>query len=311
MLKIFRSESEEAQLKSLASIPSEGKGLWIEAISPSSEEVKLLSETFNIEEQAFEYPLDEMEGSRIEQEDNYTLIITNYPVIDEQGYDTRALGIILTDRAIITVTKHETEFLNKFSSGRIRTFSTIKKGRFVFQILYNITSLFVNYLTQMGKKLDTAEERIKHTTSNEELIKLMSMNNSLAYFSTSLRGNQTVFEKIARSDPFRIYEEDRDLLEDTIIENRQSIDMTKTYINVLSSTMDAYASIVSNNLNGVMKFMTAWTIVIMVPTFIASLYGMNVKLPFADDPLAFGHICLICTVLTVVLILFFNRKRFF
>lgn len=311
MLKIFRSESEEAPLNTLPSIPTEGTDIWIEATSPTAEEIKLLSETFDIEEQAFVYPMDEMEGSRIEQEDNYTLIITNYPVIDEQGYDTRALGIILTDRAIITVTRQPTVFLERFSSGQVRTFSTVKKGRFIFQILYNITSLFVTYLTQMGKKLDTAEERLKHTTSNEELIKLMSMNNSLAYFSTSLRGNQTVFEKISRSDPFRIYEEDRELLEDTIIENKQSIDMTKTYINVLSSTMDAYASIVSNNLNGVMKFMTAWTIVIMVPTFIASLYGMNVRLPLASDPLAFGHICLICLIMTICLIIFFNRKKFF
>lgn len=309
MIKIFNSSN--GRLKPIDRIENTEKGSWVHVVAPTSDEIDLLSTNLNIEREFFQYPLDEDERSRIDQEETETLIIVNFPVAVPGGYDTYPLGIIMTDKVIITVASCEPAFFNDFMSGKVRTFETYKKVRFVLQILYRISSLYMTYLRQIGRKIDYVEEVLRSATKNEELLKMLSLNKSLIYLSTSLRANQVVLEKVEKIRYFRIYEEDLELLEDTLIENRQAIEMSTIYTNILTGTMDAYASIISNNLNAVMKFLTSATIVIMLPNFIASLYGMNVKLPFQNDPVAFAGIIFLCLAVTIGSTVIFVRKRFF
>jgi magnesium transporter len=309
MFRIFNSHS--GKLKEIDRIEDTEKGSWIHVEAPTQEEIDVLATNLNIEREFFQYSLDEDERSRIDQEESQTLIIVNFPIAVPGGYDTYPLGIIMTDKVIITVSSTESSIFNDFMSGKVKTFDTYKKVRFVLQVLYKISILFTTYLRQIGRKIDYVEEVLKNTTKNEELLKMLNINKSLVYLSTALRANQIVLEKIEKIRYFRIYEEDLELLEDTLIENRQSIEMSNIYTNILSGTMEAYASIISNNLNSVMKFLTTATIVIMIPNFIASLYGMNVHLPFQDHPIAFTGILISCFLASLVLIYFFIRKKFF
>lgn len=309
MIRIFHSE--ESQLRELSEL-QEKPGQWVCVTAPTAEELDLVSFELKIEREALSYALDEDERSRIEinEDDGYTLIILNYPFLRPGSYDTRPVGIFITDRAIVTVCSEQPAFLNDFIEGRVKGFDPCKKGRFLFQISYKVAMLFVTYLRQASKRLETLEEGLKTTTKNEELLRLLDLNNSLIYFSTALMANQAVLQKIASTKPIRIYEEDRELLEDTLIENRQSIEMTNTYINVLSSTMDAYASIISNNLNTVMKFLTSWTIILMLPTLVASFYGMNVNLPFQRSEEAFLIVMGTCVLLIVTLLVVMKKKKY-
>lgn len=309
MINIYKT-NEDNVLTHLDELNEDERGLWLNVVNPSDEELESLATFLDIDQDTLRYPLDENERSRIEVDDNYTLLIVNYPAWVSGGYTTHVIGIFLTDNAVVTISQYNPLFLDQFSYGKVKSFITQKKGRFVFQIFDRITSLFITYLSQTEKRLDTAEERLKTATENAELIKLMELNNSLTYFSTALRGNQTVFEKISRSDPFRIYEEDRELLEEIIIESKQAIEMNKTYLDVLSSTMEAYASIISNNLNSVMKFMTVWTIAIMVPTLYTTFFGMNVLFPFANTEWFFWFIVITSIIMMVSLMIYFKAKKF-
>ncbi|MDX1919147.1 MAG: magnesium transporter CorA family protein [Candidatus Caenarcaniphilales bacterium] len=309
MIKIFNSAS--GKLREIDRIEDTEKGSWIHVVSPTKSEIDLLATNLNIEREYFQYPLDEDEHSRIDQEESQTLIIVNFPVAVPGGYDTYPLGIMMTDKVVITVSAYEPSLFNDFMSGKVKTFDTYKKVRFVLQILYKIAALYMTYLRQIGRKIDYVEEVLKTTTKNEELLKMLNINKSLVYLSTSLRSNQVVLEKIEKIRYFRIYEEDLELLEDTLIENRQSMEMSTIYTNILTGTMEAYASIISNNLNSVMKFLTTATIVIMLPNFIASLYGMNVALPFQNHPVAFWAVLSVCMLVTIVSIIYFVRRKFF
>jgi magnesium transporter len=309
MIKIFNSAS--GKLKEIDRIEDTEKGSWIHVVAPTKSEIDLLSTNLNIEREYFQYPLDEDEHSRIDQEESQTLIIVNFPVAVPGGYDTYPLGIMLTDKVVITVSAFEPSLFNDFVSGKVKTFDTYKKVRFVLQILYKVSGLYTTYLRQIGRKIDYVEEVLKSTTKNEELLKMLNINKSLVYLSTSLRSNQVVLEKIEKIKFFRIFEEDLELLEDTHIENRQSIEMSAVYTNILNGTMDAYASIISNNLNSVMKFLTTATIVIMLPNLVASIYGMNIDLPFQNHPAAFASVIIACLLITIVAIVYFVRKKFF
>jgi magnesium transporter len=307
MIRIFNSVG--GRLKQIDQIQNTEKGSWVHVVAPTPEEIDLLSTNLNIEREFFQYPLDEDERSRIDQEEAQTLIIVNFPVAVTGGYDTYPLGIILTDKVVVTVSAQEPILFNDFISGKVRTFDTYKKVRFVLQILFRISILYMTYLRQISRRIDYVEEVLRNTTKNEELMKMLSLNKSLVYLSTALRANQVVLEKTEKIRYFRIYDEDLELLEDTLIENRQSIEMSNICTNILNGTMDAYASIISNNLNSVMKFLTTATIVIMVPNFLVNLYGMNVKLPFEHDPMAFIGIVIGCLFVTVLSAFLFRGKN--
>ena len=224
-------------------------------------------------------------------------------------YATMPIGmIVVRDDFFITVSLRECSLIKKFETGKVKGFCTYKKSRFILQMMYNNSSEYLDYLKKINKETEIAENVLKNSMKNRELLKLLSLEKSLVYITTSLRSNEAVMERTLKIKNIKLYDEDEDILEDAIIENKQAIEMSKVYSDILNGTMDAYASIISNNLNGVMKSLTSITIIIAVPTMIASFWGMNVKLPFEGNPLGFGIMIFIATLLTIISVIWLKRK---
>ena len=291
------------------------KGSWINLVNPSENEIKRVCESINIQEDFIRDALDYEEKARIdtEEDDNTILFVIDVPVIekseDNDIYSTMPLGmIVVRDDFFITVSLKKNKVIEDFEKRKIKNFQTYKKTRFIFQIFYLNSSYFLNYLKQINKETEIAEYILKNSMKNKELLKLLSLEKGLVYFATSLKSNEIVMEKTMRGKIVKLYDDDEDILEDAIIENRQAIEMAQIYTNILNGTMDAYASIISNNLNGVMKFLTSITIVLAIPTMISSFWGMNVQLPFQNSPIGFIIMVLIAVVLTLGVTWWLKRK---
>ena len=255
----------------------------------------------------------------MELEDNYIFVVINIPAIrGTDMYDTVPLGIFLTPDFFITICLEESEVLYPFINNQVSTFYTFKKTRFLFQILYRTAILFLRYLQQINRRTDDIEVQLRHTTKNKDFFQLLELQKSMTYFSSALRTNGTVMERLLRmrghstyTRLLKMYEEDEDLLEDVIIENKQAIEMVEMYSNILMNMMNAFTSIISNNLNMVMKMLAALTITLAVPTIIFSLWGTNVALPFQDNPHGFWIIVLISIVASIIAIIGMWKKDLF
>lgn len=292
------------------------EGCWIALTNPTATEIFEISEQFGIEVDDLRAPLDEEERSRIEVEDNYTLILADVPAIEERNekdwYVTIPLGIIVTQKMIFTVCLEDTQVLTRFMEGRVRNFFTYMKTRFILQILYRNASMYLRYLRIIDKKSEQIEEKLHLSTRNQELMELLELEKSLVYFTTSLRSNEMVLEKLLKVESIKKYPEDTELLEDVIIENKQAIEMAGIYSGVLSGTTEAVASVISNNLNIVMKLLTTMTIVLSIPTMVSSFYGMNVRgLPFADSPNGFWIVIVIAVIISLLVAIIFSKKDLF
>ena len=216
--------------------------------------------------------------------------------------------IVVRDDFFITVSLKKNKIIEDFERKKIKNFQTYKKTRFIFQIMYLNSSYYLKYLEQINKETEIAEYILKNSMKNKELLKLLSLEKGLVYFTTSLKSNELVMEKTMRGKIIKLYEEDSEILEDAITENRQAIEMAQIYSNILNGTMDAYASIISNNLNGVMKFLTSVTIILAVPTMISSFWGMNVNLPFQNSKLGFMIMIIVSVLMTLIVTWWLNRK---
>ncbi|MBO8125797.1 MAG: magnesium transporter CorA family protein [Firmicutes bacterium] len=306
----------------------DGKGLWIEMIDPSDEEINLVAEATGLEADLLKAALDEEERPRIETGECQVLILINIPVVDGDNggsyfYDTLPLGVVINNNVVVTVCLKNNPLYEELHKPRIaRTIHTVKKTRFLLQILLHTAALFLRYLRLIDRKSNEIEQELHVSTRNEELIKLLNLEKSLVYFTTSLRSNEIVMEKLLRSKLLKVdedaqvtsrilkmYEEDEELLEDVITENKQAIEMAEIYSNILSGMMDAFASVISNNLNIVMKFLAAITIILALPTMVASFYGMNVGLPFQDSPNAFWLVLGISGLFVAVSTYIMMKKR--
>lgn len=312
MLKIYNTDIEKKVFKEIKEFE---KGSWINLVNPSEEEIKKVCENTKIEDEFIRYALDYEEKARIDREDdnNTILFVVDTPIIEKKEeteiYTTVPLGmIIVRDEFFITVSLRDNQVIKAFEERKIKNFQTYKKSRFIFQILYLNSSLFLTYLKQINKETETAENILKTSMRNKELLKMMSLEKGLVYFTTSLKSNEIVMEKTMRSKIIKLYEEDEEILEDAIIENRQAIEMSKIYGDILNSTMDTYASIISNNLNGVMKFLTSITIILAVPTMISSFWGMNVGLPFQNSKFGFIVMIILAVVITFFVTLWLKKK---
>lgn len=270
------------------------KGCWVNIANPTETELELVSKKTGLSMEMLKAPLDEEESSRVENDDNQICIIVDIPVMDIEGknvnYYTIPLGIIFNDDVIVTVCLKENKIVEDFIEQRVKGFYTFKKSRFILQMLFRNASYYLLYLKQIDKVSHIIEAKLHKSMKNKELIQLLSLEKSLVYFSTSLRSNEVTLEKMMKFEPMQRYPEDKDVLEDVIIENKQAIEMADIYSNILSGTMDAFASIISNNLNIVMKVLTSITIVMSIPTMISSFFGMNVMVPFANNPYGFYFI---------------------
>lgn len=313
MIQIFRTEDGTIHQKDVAQ-----QGAWVALTNPTATEILEISETYGIDPDHLKAPLDEEERSRIEVEEHYFLILVDIPSIEERNgkdwYVTIPMGIITTDEIIITVCLEETPILSAFMDGRVKEFYTYMKTRFILQILYKNASLFLQYLRIIDKKSEVVERKLHQSQKNQELIELLELEKSLVYFTTSLRSNEVVFEKMLRNEKIKKYPEDTELLEDVIIENKQAIEMANIYSGILSGTMDAFASVISNNLNIVMKFLATVTIVMSIPTMIASFYGMNVNsagMPFANNFWGFWIVLGFAALISLIVALIFSKKDLF
>ena len=267
MIQIYKSSSENNSFLTL--LDNIETGCWINVVAPSDEELLLISKKTNVPLEFLKAPLDDEETSRIDIEDTYPL------------------AIIHTENFLITVCLKNSKVLTDFINGKIKSFFTFKKSRFILQILNRISTYYLLYLRQIDKKSLMIEKRLHKSMKNRELIQLHSLEKSLVYFSTSLKANEITLEKLLKVEVMQKYSEDKDVLEDVIIENKQAIEMTEIYSNILASTMDFFASVISNNLNIVMKVLASVTILMAIPTIMSGIYGMNVDLPFQHEPYAF------------------------
>ncbi|MDN4073957.1 magnesium transporter CorA family protein [Fictibacillus terranigra] len=311
MLNVYYTDTAN-QLSEMDDIQ---KGCWINLIAPTNEEINWVVEKIGIDPDFLRDALDEEERSRVEKEGNTVSVIVDLPILesDENGiqYDTFPLAMISTDTHFITVCLRENPILELFAKHKVKNFYTYKKTRFVFQLLQMIATYYLRYLRQINRKTEQIENELRESLKNDDLFELLRLEKSLVYFATSLKSNDAVLEKLLKVSYLKMYEEDKDLLEDVIIENKQAIEMSLIYRNILKSLMDAFSSVISNNLNVEMRFLTSITIILALPTMVASFYGMNIPLPFQKYPHAFFvSLCLAFTLSGLVSFIFW-KKRFF
>ncbi len=290
-------------------------GSWISVIDPTTEEIEQVA-ALGVPQDFITYPLDMDERPRTEKEDDGTqLIVLRVPffqgITTDIPFITIPLGVILTEKYLITVCRRPNDVLVEFASGRLRGLSTGKRNRFLLRLLLNTSNKFLVYLREINKTVDGLEDRLTASMRNNEVLELLKYQKSLVYLTTALRSNELLLERLQRSQMFKLYPDDEDLLDDVIIENQQAIEMTNITSNVLTSMMDAFASIISNNLNVVMKFLASITIVLSLPTIVTSFFGMNVGLPMATLSYAYLIILGICLVLIGVVVMIFMKRDWF
>lgn len=294
-------------------------GAWINLVNPSQEESVRLSEQFNIDITDLRAPLDLEETSRIAIEDNYTLIIVDVPTYEERNnksyYVTIPLGIIVTENAVITTCLQELTLFDNFFNRRVKNFYTFMKTRFVFQLLYRNTELFLTALRSIDRQSDRIEAELENATRNEQLIDMMELEKSIVYLKASLKFNERIVKKLSSSNSsLKKYIEDEDLLEDTLIETQQAIEMAGIYENVLNAMTETTASIINNNQNTIMKTLALMTMILDIPTVIFSAYGMNFQnnwLPLNGLPHAFWYIVFIAASMSAAVVIYFFRKKWF
>lgn len=277
----------------IVSIDEAEAGCWISVVNPTETEISYLEEDMRIERDYIRASLDEEEASRIESDDGVTLIVVDYPIAEQDNdpdrtllYSTTPMSIIITDKNVITVNAKENLVLDELSKGVVKGIQPNLKTRFVFTILLRIAARYLQYLKQINKISNFVEGQMYLSVKNKGLIQLQGLEKSLVYFSTSLKSNEAILEKLMKGRYLKLYEEDQDLLDDVLIEVKQAIEMTNIYSNILSGTLDTFANIISNNLNIIMKRMTTITIILTMPTIVFSFYGMNLGEAANGLPLA-------------------------
>ncbi|MBR2284669.1 MAG: magnesium transporter CorA family protein [Ruminococcus sp.] len=283
-------------------------GCWVSVTAPTQEEISSLIDDYGLDSGFVRSSLDEEESSRIECEDDQTLIIIDTPVpdVDEDKtkmFFTQPIGIILTKEYVFTITLNETQIITEAEKNVIRNLRPAFKTRFVLQLLLRIAALFLMYLKQIDKISSAAEQELHDAMKNELLMQLLALEKSLVYFSTSLKANEVTIEKIFRGRIIKLYDEDQDLLEDVLIEMKQAIEMASIYTGILSSMMDGFSSVISNNLNIVMWRLTIVTIVMEIPNIMFAFYGINtVDLPMPYTWFAITLTALLTGITALVLI---------
>ncbi len=306
MITIYKSTDQ-----GLETIPEVSRGCWIDVVDPTVEEIAELLD-LGIPQEFITYPLDMDERARVEREDGEILIVLRVPLYQglaaDVPYITMPMGVVLDSQWILTISRRPSEVMQEFSTGRVRGLTTAKRNRFLLQLLHLTASKYLSYLREINKAVDLLEDQLQLSTRNKELLGLLKHQKSLVYFTEALRSNELMMERLQRGQFFTTYPDDEDLLEDALTENQQAIAMTNIATDILSSTMDAFASIISNNVNIVMKFLAAATIILMMPNILSSFWGMNVNVPMANWPWAFPIIAGISIILAIFVARIFIRR---
>lgn len=288
----------------------------INIINPDKDELEKLSVEMNIPSDFLTDPLDIDERPRIEIEDGVLLIVLRVPIYDQTNseipFTTIPAGIILTkDDTIVIISIFDIADVLGLYDGKTKSISTGKRSSFILRIFLKTAQLYLNYLKEINKLTGDVERKLQKSLKNEELIKLLNIEKSLVFFTTSLKSNELMMERLLKTELLKLTQDDKDMLEDVLIDNKQAIEMANIYSNILSGMMDAFASVISNNLNVVMKILTTITIILMIPTLMASIYGMNIQLPFQKEPYSFFIVIGISFTLSLISILIFIGKKWF
>lgn len=292
------------------------KSCWINVISPDKQELDRLTKEIFIPFDFLTDPLDMDERARIETEEGVLLIVLRIPDYDEKNSEvpfiTIPAGIILTkDGSIITICSSDITDLLELYVGKGKYIVTGNKSGFVLRIFLRTSLLYLKFLKEINRRTGDIERELQQSLQNEELIKLLNLEKSLVFFATSLKSNELMMERLMKTKMLELTADDEDMLEDVIIENKQAIEMANIYSNILSGMMDAFASVINNNINYVMKILTSITILLTIPMLISSIYGMNVEVPFQRAPHAFVIVAGISFILSLFSVIFFIKKRWF
>lgn len=291
------------------------KECWINLTNPTIEEIKKVSKETRTDEDLIVKLMDTEELPRIEVGNNATLIVVDTPYVTDtrykHKYNTEPLGIIINnDGYIITVSLKQQLILDDFKENKVKNFDVSKKTKFLIQILLKVSSAYQKELMSINDYMNKKEKILYKSTNNKELIDLLNVEKTLVYFSTSLKANDVVLEKLSKGNVVTLYEDDNDLMEDAMIENKQAIEMSNIYREILTSMTDTYATIISNNLNDVMKFLAGITIVFSIPTMVASFIGMNVPLgEMGTSNISFVLIIIFSFVLSIIIALILKKKN--
>lgn len=293
------------------------EGVWVNMVSPTLEESNTVAQYYGIDIADIRAALDDEESSRVELEDGYTLILVDIPSEEvrnnRNAYTTIPLGILLVNDGIITVCSEETVVMDTFVKGRVKSFSTKKRMRFVYQILFKTANVYQIYLRFIDRRRSDIESRVSsNSTEDTDLIDLHELESNLVYFATSLSANKLVLEQLTRYERIKQYPEDKELLEDVIVENRQAIKMTNIYRDIIHGTRELISTVINNRLNNVMKILTSVTLVMAIPTIISGLYGMNVDgkwMPLADTPYGFGIICVGTLIICIITFILLKKRK--
>ena len=308
MLTIYKTTEQ-----GLEQLDSMANGTWVKAVDPTPEEIQKLVD-WGIDIDYINYSLDLDEMPRMERDDEYTFILLRIPHSQPESdipFITIPLGIMIKGNTIVTICRYEKEMFKVLANGKYRLLKTGKRYRFALYIFLETATRYLTHLREINRMTETLEDQLQKSTRNREVLELLKYQKSLTYFATALRSNEVMMERVQRTQIFNYYEDDQDLLEDVLTENQQAIQMTNINTEILSSMMDAFASIISNNLNGVMKALAAITIIINVPAVVAAFYGMNVALPGETHPLAFLTVIGISLSLTAIAIFIFYKRDWF
>jgi magnesium transporter len=308
MLTIYKTTEQ-----GLEQLDSMANGTWVKAVDPTPEEIQKLVD-WGIDTDYINYSLDLDEMPRLERDDEYTFILLRIPHSQPEAdtpFITIPLGIMIKGNTIVTICRYDKEMFKILANGKYRLLKTGKRYRFALYIFLETATRYLMHLREINRMTETLEDQLQKSTRNREVLELLKYQKSLTYFATALRSNEVMMERVQRTQIFNYYEDDQDLLEDVLTENQQAIQMTSINTEILSSMMDAFASIISNNLNGVMKALAAITIIINVPAVVAAFYGMNVALPGETHPLAFLTVIGISLTLTALAIFIFYKRDWF
>ena len=291
---------------------------WINLVNPDDREVDKITSLTGISEEYLKAALDEEERARIDKDDNCVMVLMDVPIIEEDPendyytYGTIPMSIIHKDNYLVTVCLRENSVVNDFKVGRVKNVETFKSTRLTFQLLYAVSTKFLYYLRLINKASQRVQSTLEKNMKNNAILEMLDLQKSLVYFSTSISANDAVIEKLNKQNYLKKYEEDQDVIDDAGIENKQAAEMCSIYREIMNGTMEAYGTIISNNVNDIMKFLTALTLVISVPTLIASLFGMNLGgIPGLTSPWGFGVVCAISLFLAVVAGIFLAKKKMF
>jgi len=288
---------------------------WIDVVDPTQQEIDRLVE-MGLPKDYITYPLDMDERARAERDEDGTLfMLIRVPYFQgvkvDIPYITLPMGVITTSQFIVTICTRTNEVLQEFAAGRTRNLEINKRNRFILRLLLATANRYLSYLREIDHVIDVLEDQLQLSQRNRELLELLKYQKSLVYFTTALKSNELMMERLQRWQFFHMYADDVDLLEDVITENQQAIEMTNISSTILSSLMDAFASIISNNLNVVMKFLASVTIVLSIPTIVTSFFGMNVKLPFQNLDLAYLLIIVLFLTISAVIVYLFIKRDWF